>query len=321
MNVKTLGALLVALACTCAVLPLPANAQYPARPIHLVVPFPAGGPTDNVARSVAQAISSGLGQPIIIENRPGADGAIAAQVVAGAAPDGYTLLFASSSVMALPYVVKPSPFNAADLSPIASVGRLAFGLYVNPAVPSHSIREFIDYALANPGKLNYGSANQAEQLATAQFMKATGIDMVQISYKGSAQALPDLIAGRIQVYFGPVGAGIQHVKDGKLRMLATLVPQRLPIAREVPTMTESGLDSVSVQSYQMFVAPSKTPRDIIARLAQHVNAALQSPELRSQLENRGLFVESSTPEALSAMLREAGRDWTSFMQHTGSVAQ
>jgi len=299
----------------------PAAAQYPDRPVRLVVPFPAGGPTDGVARSVAQAMSKSMGQPIVVENKPGADGAIAAQAVVGAPADGYTLLFATSSVMALPYVAKPAPFDAADLAPVASVGRFAFGMFVNPAVPSQSMQAFIAYARANPGKLNFGSANVAEQMASAQFIKATGTDMVRISYKGSAQAMPDLIAGRIQVYFSPVSAGLQHVREGKLRMLAVLVPQRLASAPEVPTMAESGVDGVSVHSYQMFVAPGRTPRDIVDRLAGEVNAALKDPEVRAQLESRALFIEGTKPDALSAMVRAAGQDWVGYMSAAGAAAQ
>ena len=310
------------LAATFAIAAFPAAAQYPAKPIRLLVPFPAGGPTDGVARTVAQAMTKSLGQPIVVENKPGAEGAIAAQTAAAAAPDGYTLFFATSSVLALPVVAKPAPFDTfKDFEPISTVGRFAFGMVVNPSVPAQTMGEFVAYARANPGKLNFGSANVGEHMAAAQFMKATGTDMVRIPYKGAAQTLPDLVAGRVQVYFTPVAGTIGHVKDGRLRMLATLLPQRLAIAPDVPTMTEAGVNGVSVQSWQVIVAPAKTPKDIVERLSRAVNAALHDPEARAQLENRALFIEGSTPHRLVEILHESNREWTQFVRENETVAK
>jgi tripartite-type tricarboxylate transporter receptor subunit TctC len=313
--------ILASLAMLAVLAPSAALAQYPAKPIRMIVPFPAGGPTDSVARTVAQAMSKSLGQAMVVENKPGADGAIAAQVAAGAAPDGYTLFFSTSSVMALPIVNKSAPFDPfADFTPISTVGRFAFGMFATPSVPSGSLKEFVDYARAHPGKLNFGAANVAEHMAAEQFMKATSTDLVRIPYKGAAQALPDLIAGRIQVYFTPVGGAIGLAKEGKLRMVATMLPERLPLAPDVPTLKEAGVNGVAVHSWQVLLAPAKTPRDIVDRLSREVNAALKDPEVRAQLENRALFVEGSTPQGLAAVLQESHRDWIAFARDTG-VAQ
>jgi tripartite-type tricarboxylate transporter receptor subunit TctC len=236
-----LAGLLPILALAAFLAPAPSDAQYPARPIRLVVPFTAGGVTDSVARITANQLSKSLGQPVVVENRPGADGAIAAQTVKAAAPDGYTLLFATNSVLAIPLLSKSAGFDAfADFMPVSTVGRFPFALFVHPEVPSKSVKDLVDYARANPGKLNYATVNPGEQLITGQFIKATGVDMVRVPYKGGAAALPDLVAGRIHVYFTPVGNGLAHAKEGRVRMLATLLPERTPLAPEVPTMAEAG---------------------------------------------------------------------------------
>jgi tripartite-type tricarboxylate transporter receptor subunit TctC len=313
---------LLPLALCVAIAPLPAAAQYPERAVRLVVPFPAGGPSDSAARIVGQALARSLGQPVVVENKPGADGGIAAQSVAAAYADGYTLLWATSAVLALPLVAKPAPFDTyADFAPVSSVGRFAFGMYVHPGVPSQSLADFIAFARANPGKLNYASANMAEHLAAAQFMKATGVEMVRVPYKGSAQLMPDLIAGRVQVNFGPVGGALAHVKDGRIRMLATLLPERTQVTPEVPTMAEGGFPGVSVWSYQMILAPARTPRRIVERLAREINAALDDEDVRARFASLALVVDGSSPERLAAMMRMADRDWAQFFREAGLASQ
>jgi len=312
----------VMLAWCSALLAAAACAQYPSRPVHIVIPFPAGGPSETVARHVGQVLAESLGQPVIIDNKPGADGIIAVQSVKMAPADGYTLLWATSAVLALPLTTKPPPFDTlADFAPVSSVGRFAFAMYVATGVPSRSMQEFIAHARANPGKLNYAAANQAEYLAAAQFMKAARVEMVRVPYKGAAQLMPDLIAGRVQVNFGPIGGGLQYVKDGRLRMLATLLPERTPVTPDVPTMAETGLPAVSVGTYQLILAPAKTPRDVIERLSRDVNLALRSPELRAALAKIALVVEGSTPEGLATIIKDDERAWIQFAQEIGPVSQ
>jgi tripartite-type tricarboxylate transporter receptor subunit TctC len=293
-------------------------ARYPTKPVRLIVPFASGGPTDTVARIVGQALSQSIGQSVVIDNRPGAEGAIAAQTVVGAPPDGYTFLFGTGSLGALPLLRKPPPFDLlTDFAPVSTIGRFTFCMYVNPGVPAKSVAEFVAYARASPGKLNYAASTYSEFLAAAQFMKAAGINMARVPYKGAAQAMPDLIAGRVQVTFGPISGGLQYVKDGRLRMLASLLPQRSPATPDVPTMVEAGVAGVSVPSWQAIFGPAKTPREIIVRLSREVNLILQGPGVRAQLDRQALQVEGSTPEALAANLKEDLRTWAQFIRENG----
>ena len=295
-----------------------AYGEYPDKPVRFVVPFAAGGPTDNVARTVGQALSQSIGQPVIIDNRPGADGTIAAQVVLAAPADGYTLLFAVSSMVALPLIKRTAPFDPlTDFAPISTIGRFPFCMYVAPDVPARTVAEFVSYARANPGQVNYASSNLGEHLAAAQFMKATGISMVRVPYKGASQAMPDLVAGRVHVNFGPVSGGLPLVKEGRLRMLATLLPQRTPMTPQVPTLAEAGVTGVSVPSWQALLAPALTPRRIVELLSRETNRVLTRPEVQAKLDGLSLLVEGSTPEALAARMREDLRSWAEFVRESG----
>jgi tripartite-type tricarboxylate transporter receptor subunit TctC len=298
-----------------------ASAQYPVRPIHLIVPFPAGGPSDNAARTLGHAMAKSMGQPVVVENRPGADGAIGPQAVASAAPDGYTLLYGVSSMVALPLLRKDPPFNPLkDFTPVSIIGRFAFCMYVNPDVPAKSVAEFIAYARANPDKLNYAASNNSEFMAAAHFMKAAGIRMVRVPYKGASQAMPDLIAGRVQVGFGPIAAGLPYVQEGRLRMLASFLPQRSALTPDVPTMAESGLAAVSVPSWQALFAPTKTPKEIVDRLSREVKLALRDPDVVAQFERQALRIEGSSPEALTAAIQEDLRTWAQFFRENAIAA-
>lgn len=315
-NQSRIAALLMSLTLALAA----AAADWPTKPVRVIVPFPAGGPTDSVARTVSAHMSRTLAQPMVIENKPGAEGAIAAQTVVSSPADGYTLLFATSSVMALPAVTQPAPFQLADLAPIGTVGRYPFGLFVSPQVPATNVQELVAHARAHPGQLNYASANLAEYMATSQLMRATGTDMVRVPYKGAAQALPDLLADRVQVYLTPLAAGLQQAKEGRLKLLATLQPERNSLAPDVPSATEAGIAGVGVPSWQMFLAPAKTPREIVERVARALKLALDDPEVRAQLRGRALVVEPTSPEGMAAMLQDSAREWGSFARQVG-VAQ
>jgi tripartite-type tricarboxylate transporter receptor subunit TctC len=317
MNMKNIFRL-ISLVLSLALAAIPASAQYPTKPVRLIVPFAAGGPTDTVARIVGQALSKSIGQAVVIENRPGADGVIAAQALVSAPADGYTLLFAASSMVALPLVNKPAPFDpVTEFAPVSLVGRFAFCMYVHPSVPARSVAEFIKYARANGGTLSYASSNLNEFMAASRFMKAAAISMLRVPYKGAAQAMPDLIAGRIQVNFAPISAGLPYVKDGRLRILASLLAERSPATPEVPTMTEAGLPAISVPTWQAIFGPAKTPGEILDRLSREVNLILQGSDVRAQLERQVLHVEGSTPPALSAIVREDMRAWGQFIRENG----
>ena len=295
-------------------------ADYPSRPIKIIVPFGAGGVTDSTARITARAIEKSLGQPVVVENKPGGDGSIAAMSVKASAPDGHTLFFATSSTLATPLVSRAADYDALrDFSPISTVGKFPYAMFVAADVPATTLKQFIEYARANPGKLNYGTVNNGEYLAGAQFLKAARIDVVRIPYK--AAPVTDLVAGRIQVYFGPVGNAIAHVRDGKVRMLAMLSDERSPLAPDVPTLAESGMESVGMPSYQMFLAPAGTPAAVTERLSREINLALRDPAVRAQLENVSLQVEGTSPQQLRTNLESANRTWTAFFREVGIERQ
>jgi len=296
-----------------------AAAQYPAKPVRIIVPFLAGGPVDTTARVIQQALSRALGQPVIVENKPGADGAIAAQAVMSSPPDGYTLFFGGSSTMvSVPVLRKNPPFDpVADFTPISLIGRYAFCMFVHPDVPAKTVAEFVAHARANPDKLNFATSNLTEFMFAAQLMKSTGISMVRVPYKGAAQAIPDLIAGRVQLDFVPISAGLAHVKDGRLRLLATVLPQRVAVAPDVPTMAEAGIPGVTVSPWQGIFGPPKLPREIVERLARELNLILQSAEVRAQYDKQGFQPEPSTPEALTAMLRSDVQTWGQIVREAG----
>jgi tripartite-type tricarboxylate transporter receptor subunit TctC len=296
-----------------------ATAQYPTKPVRIVVPFLAGGPVDTTARVIQQALSRALGQPVIVENRPGADGAIAAQSVASAVPDGYTLFFGGSSTMvSVPVLRKNPPFDAvADFTPISLIGRFAFCMFVHPDVPAKTVTEFVAHARANPDKLNFATSNLTEFMFAAQLMKSAGISMVRVPYKGAAQAIPDLIAGRVQLDFVPISAGLAHYRDGRLKLLATVLPQRVAVAPEVPTMAEAGFPGVTVSPWQGIFGPPKLPKEIVERLSRELNLILQSAEVRAQYDKQGFQPEPSTPDALAAMLKSDLQTWGQIVREAG----
>lgn len=292
---------------------------YPSKPVRILVPFLAGGPVDTTARVIQQALSRALGQPVIIENKPGADGAIAAQAVMSSPPDGYTLFFGGSSTMvSVPVLRKIPPFDpVADFTPISLIGRFAFCMFVHPDVPAKTVAEFVDYARANPDKLNFATSNLTEFMFAAQLMKSTGISMVRVPYKGAAQAIPDLVAGRVQLDFVPISAGLGHYKDGRLRILATVLPKRIPVAPDVPTMAEAGMPGVTVSPWQGIFGPPKMPREIVERLSRELSQILQSAEVRAQYDKQGFQPEPSTPEALLAMLKSDVQVWGQIVREAG----
>jgi tripartite-type tricarboxylate transporter receptor subunit TctC len=317
MNLRPVVASLLAAA---MLAPAVCGAQFPNRPVRVVVPFGAGGVTDSVARITANEVAKTLGQAVVVENKPGAEGAIAANTVKNSPPDGYTLFFATSSSLSTPLISKAAGFDPiADFVPISTVGRFTYGLFVHVDVPAKSIGELVAYVRARPGEINYGTVNSLEQLASAQFLKATGTDMTRIPYKTSP--VVDLVAGRIQVYFGPVGQAIAHVKDGRARMLAVFAPERSPLAPDVPTMAEAGVPGLTVNSYQMFLAPARTPPEVVDRLSREINAALRKPEIRADLEKVSLVVEGMTPPQLARSIEEANRTWVQFFRDAGIERQ
>jgi tripartite-type tricarboxylate transporter receptor subunit TctC len=310
-------ALLVALAF--CVVPLSALAQYPNKPIRLVLQFPAGGIADAVARIVAQPLSQALGQPVIVDNRPGADGAIAGEAVMKAAPDGYTLLLATNSTLsAVPTLRKNPPYDpVTDFAPISMVGRFSFFVFTRTDVPAKTLGDLVNYARANPGKLNYGTGNTTSILATAQFKSLAGIDMVQVPYKGDAPATTDLLGGRIDLVIASTVPGLALAKEGKIRALATLLARRSSHLPDVPTMAEAGFPKYSVTSWAAIFGPAKLPRPIVERLTREINAILQRPEVKEQLERQAFEGEGSTSEELGVFVKEQLEVWRRAVREAG----
>ncbi|MEO6973922.1 MAG: tripartite tricarboxylate transporter substrate binding protein [Rhodoferax sp.] len=285
---------------------------WPQRPIKLVVPFTPGGSTDILARAIGQKLSQAWGQPVLIENVPGAGGSIGAEKVAKAAADGYTLLMGHIGTLAVnPSLYPHLPYDPVkDFAPVAWVARVPNVLAVNPSVPAHNVRELVALAKSRPAGLAYGSGGNgsAANLATEYFKQVTGAPLLHVPYRGTAPAVSDLLAGQIQVLFTGAPAMLGAIRSGQLRALAVSSPQRLGILPEVPTVAESGYPGFEADQWYGVVAPAGTPADIVAKLNTQINLALDSPELKARLTSEGAIATPDTPQAFGALIaREIAR--------------
>jgi tripartite-type tricarboxylate transporter receptor subunit TctC len=295
------------------------NAQYPDKPIRLVVPFPPGGAAELGARIFSVPLGQNLGQPIVIETRPGADGAIAADAVMKAAPDGYTLFYATNTAFNwLPAIRKSPPFNpVTDFTPVSFVGYFGFFLFSHPSVPAKTAAELIAYARANPGKLNYGSGNSTSQLFGAQLMKLEGIDMVHVPYKGDGPLTIDLVGGRVQLAFATPGSAAPQVKEGKLRALAAMFPNRSALLPEVPTAREAGLGRMSLTPWGGIFGPKGMSKEAVDRVARELAVVLKRPDVIEAFGKLAFEPKSSTPEELTAILKQQIEVWGGIMRDVG----
>jgi tripartite-type tricarboxylate transporter receptor subunit TctC len=296
-----------------------ALAQYPNKPIRFIVGFPPGGSADPTTRIVGAALQEQLGQPIVVENRPGADSAIAAEQVSKMAADGYTLMFASNSAMTAAVALRKNPTYdpLKDFTPISMVGRATVFFYVHPSVPARTMKEFVDHAKSNPGKLNYGTGNPLSILYNQQLINASGISMLHVPYKGEGPLNPDIIAGRVHSAFLSTGTAVSNAKDGRLRPLAVLLERRSPLLPEVPTITEAGVPEVTVRQWAGIFGPPNLPKDIVARLNKEVNTALQRPDVIAKLQSYGYSPEGSTPERLVEVNRADLELWRKLVKEAG----
>ncbi len=285
--------------------PLAAAQPYPSKPIRVVVPFPAGSATDTITRILGQSVSSAVGQPVLVDNKAGADGAIAAAEVAKAAPDGYTLLMATNSPMAaVPAMKKNPPYDAiADFTPITDIGRYTFFLFVNAGMPITSFKELVAHAKQNPGKLNYATGNTTGIVSFAQMNALAGIEMTHVPYRGEPQAIPDLVSGRVQLMWATPTTALAHLREGKLRALATNLKVRSSLLPEVPTMAEVGLPQYSVVSWAGLYGPAKLPREIVVRLNREFHDAMKRPDVVAAMEKQAFHLSPSSPEDLAAFTR------------------
>lgn len=312
--IRLFPSLLIALAACWSAAPAAAQTPYPSRQVRLIVPTPPGGSSDAAARLLAQSLARALGQPVLVENKPGASGAVAAQALLAAAPDGHTLMWTLASMSGLPAVLKDPPYQSlAELTPVSLVGHLVYGMFVHPDIPARTVAEFIVHARSNPAQISYATGSLGDYMATTKFFKATGTGGVRVPYRGGSQLMPDLVSGRVQLNFGPVSSGLPQVQVGKLRMLAVLQNQRSPMAPDVPTLEQAGVPAVVLPTWQALFAPPGTPTAIAERLAREVALALTDPTLRAQLGQLALQIEGSTPQQLATEAAQATQAWRTFV--------
>jgi tripartite-type tricarboxylate transporter receptor subunit TctC len=304
--------------------PAVSAADYPERPVTLVTAFTPGGPSDLLARIVGQKLSEILRQPFVVDGRPGGGGNIAAEVVARATPDGYTLLLGNNSILATNMsLYKRLAYDAPrDFAPISLIGSQANILVVGSKLHVNSMAELIAFAKANPGKLNYASTGYgaAAHLSAELFKKEAGLDIVMVPYKGSAPALQDLIGGRIDMVFATAASVVGYVRSGTLRPLAVTTSKRTSLLPDVATVAELGLPGFEATTWHGLVAPAGTPRDIIDTLNRATTEALRDPAVRKSLMDLGVEINSGSPEEFAAYIKSEIPKWAAVIEASGAQA-
>jgi tripartite-type tricarboxylate transporter receptor subunit TctC len=301
-----------------------AQDRYPSKPVRLVIPFPPGGGADAVARPLAPLMTETLSQPIVLENRGGANGNIAAEIVARAPPDGYTLLLANSSLTISGGLYRTLPFNPlADFTPISLVGVTPSLLAVNPSVPARTVKEFVELVKARPGKLSYGSSGigSTMHLGAALLQSMAGLDMVHVPYKGGGPAIADALSGQTDFIFVNPVAVLAQVRAGKLNALAVTSSKRLAILPDVPTFEESGYPGLLSSTFYGVLGPAGLPREVVMRLNGAVVAAVARKELADPLVALGYEMESNTPEQFATFLHDDAAQWLRLIKMTGASAE
>jgi tripartite-type tricarboxylate transporter receptor subunit TctC len=318
MTMKTLLALLAAFAIGSS----HAQADFPSKPIRIVVPFAAGGSTDVLARVTGQVISKALGQAVVVENRAGASGNIGAEVVAKAAPDGYTLLFTSTNLTLNPAVTKALPYDAVrDFAPITMVAFAPMVLITRPDFGGADIKELVAYLKANPGKANFSSSGKggAPHLAGEMFKMAAGLDMVHVPYNGAAPALTDVVSGQVQMTFTTYISASSLLQGGRVRAMAVASDQRLPLLPAVPTFTESGYKGIEIGTMFGLLAPAKTPSAVVRRIFAAIEAASKTEEFKQQIVQQGGSVVVNTPEEYTRYIADDVAKWKKLIGQIGDV--
>ena len=299
-----------------AALVSPAFAQkFPDKPVTIVVPFPPGGGTDALARIMQPSLNAMWGQPVIVENKPGAAGAIGGDYVAQQKADGYTLLMSSTAGI--------TEKNVAKFAPITLVSASPYVVVVNPKVPAKNIAELVAYGKKNAGKLSYGSSGvgAASHLSAELFKSMSGVDMLHVPYKGTGQAVTDLLGGQIDVMFAPAETVMQHVKTGKLRALAVTSGQRFPVLPDLPTVAESGVPGYSAVGWFGLFAPAATPKDIVAKISADANKVLREPAVKEKMEAAGAEPSPNSPEEFGKFVRSEMDKWAKLMKERGIVPE
>lgn len=309
----------IGLALACLLAQLAQAQSYPTRPIRLIVPLAAGGGMDTVARGVGLKLTESLGQTIVVDNRGGGGGSIGAELVAAAAPDGYTLIMMSSTSVIHPLMYKSRYDTLRDFAPVSQVTTQPYVIVVNPKLPIQSVKELIGYAKANPDKLNFASSGNGSliHLATELFKSATGTRMVHIPYKGIGAAYPDIIAGNIQVIFASIISAQPHVRAQRIRALAVTGTKRAQSSPELPTVAEAGVPGFAVTQWYGVFAPAGTPRAVVDRLHREIVAVLKLPEVAARLAADGAEAVGNTPQQFGAHVRAERDKWAKVIKETG----
>jgi tripartite-type tricarboxylate transporter receptor subunit TctC len=294
--------------------------SFPERPVRIVVPLTPGGSPDTLARVLSQGLQGVWSQPVVVENRPGGNQNIGSDLVAKSAPDGHTWLLAPDNVFSVnPHLGKP-PFDPlADFIPVTMVARVPFLLVVNPALPAGSVQELLAYARTRPGELNYGSSGNGspQHLGAVLLQQLTGVKMNHVPYKGAAPAIADLLPGRIQVWIGAPNSLLPHIREGKLRALATTASRRNPNLGDVPTVAEAGVPGYELDPWLGLFVPAKVPVETVNRIRAQAARILNAPETKARLAAQGIEVATSTPSEFARFVREDNARWGRIIRETG----
>ena len=306
-----------------ALVPAAGHAQsWPAKPVRLVVPFTAGGSTDTVARIMAEKLSPRLGQPVIVENKPGAGGSVGSDFVAKSPADGYTLLVGTSSTMAIaPHLYTKLPYSPLrDLTPVTLLGTADIIVVVNATVPVKTIPELLAYAKANPGKLTFASGGNGSisHLLGEYFKSMAGVDLLHVPYKGDAQMVTDLIGGQVSMAFGTAVAFLPHIRSGKVVPLAVTNPRRSTTQPQWPTVSESGVPGYEAVQWFGIAAPTGTPKEVVGRLSEELRAILALPDVRARFTELGFDVVGNRPEEFGEFLRAEDAKWGRIAKIAGT---
>ncbi|MGH8810146.1 MAG: tripartite tricarboxylate transporter substrate binding protein [Noviherbaspirillum sp.] len=297
---------------------LPVSAQpYPAKPVRMIVPFPPGGPVDTTARVLGQKLSEQWGQPVVVDNRPGANGSLGADLAAKAPADGYTVFVNSIHHSVLPSLMPKLPYDIQkDFAPVSFAAQFAVFLVAHPSVPFKSVNELIAYAKSNPGKLAYASAGSGggTHLAGELFKMQTGVDLLQVPYKGSAPAMTDLLGGQVQIMFSDGPTAAQHMKKGSIRVLGVASPQRSAVMPETPTISESGVKGYEAYSWAGIMVPAGTPKAVIASLNAAIVTALNNPDVKQRMLGIGAEAAPSTPEQYGKFFQAEMAKWSKLVK-------
>jgi tripartite-type tricarboxylate transporter receptor subunit TctC len=314
---RSLLAFLLVFASHCAI----AQSSYPSKPIRFIAPFPPGGATDTLCRVLAQKLSDGLGQPVTVDNRPGASGNIGHELAMKAPPDGYTLLLTNSSTLTTnPHLFKSLPFDpVADFAPVSLVATAGQVLVVHPSVPASSVAELVALAKARPGQLNFGSGGKGIQshISGEMFKSMTGVNIVHVPYKGTVQAVADLVAGQVQLVFADMVPAMPHIKSGRVRPLAVTVTERSPALPEVPTMIEAGVPDYSATLWWAVALPKGAEPGLVQRLNGELKRIISLPDVQERYASLGMNPAHSSPREVTELIRSDTRKFGPILKAAG----